>query len=212
VVSCLPSAAFVFIYIHMGVALSSPRTVTELLRAWGSGDKSALEELTPLVYDELHRIARHQMSREDGRHTLQTTALIHEVYLRLVDFQGVQWQDRAHFFAVSAQLMRRILIDFARSRSNQKRGRGAVHLSLDEAPTLGAQPDADLLALDDALKALASLDERKSKVVELRFFGGLSVDETAEVLRISSHTVMRDWKFAKVWLLRELRGEMCGGQ
>ena len=192
--------------------MSSPRTVTELLRAWGSGDKTALEELTPLVYDELHRIARYQMSREGEGHTLQTTALINEVYLRLVDFQGVQWQDRAHFFAVSAQLMRRILIDFARARSQEKRGGGAVHVSLDEAPTLSTPRDPDLLALDDALKALATLDERKSKVVELRFFGGLSVDETAEVLRVSSHTVLRDWKFAKVWLLRELRGEMYGGQ
>jgi len=197
---------------HMENPGLSPRTVTELLRAWGGGDRSALEELTPLVYDELHRIARYQMSREGQEHTLQTTALIHEVYLRLVDFQNVHWQDRVHFFAVSAQLMRRILIDFARSRNHLKRGGGAIHLSLDEAPTLGAQPDADLLALDDALTALAALDERKSKVVELRFFGGLSVDETAEVLRISSHTVMRDWKFAKVWLLRELRGEMCSGQ
>ena len=196
----------------MGVALSSPRTVTELLRAWGSGDKSALEELTPLVYDELHRIARYQMSREGEGHTLQTTALIHEVYLRLVDFQGVQWQDRAHFFAVSAQLMRRILVDFARSRTQEKRGGGAIHLSLDDAPTLGTEPDPDLVALDEALKALATMDERKSRVVELRFFGGLSVEETAEVLRVSSHTVMRDWKFAKVWLLREIRGEMCGGQ
>lgn len=164
------------------------------------------------MYDELHRIARYQMSREGDGHTLQTTALIHEVYLRLVDFRGVQWQDRAHFFAVSAQLMRHILIDFARARSQEKRGGGAVHVSLDEAPTLGSPRDPDLLALDDALKALATLDERKSKVVELRFFGGLSVDETAEVLRVSSHTVMRDWKFAKVWLLRELRGEMYGGQ
>jgi RNA polymerase sigma-70 factor, ECF subfamily len=191
---------------------TSSRSVTELLRAWGGGDKSALEELTPLVYGELHRIARYQMSRENVGHTLQTTALIHEVYLRLVDFQGVCWQDRAHFFAVSAQLMRRILIDFARSHGHLKRGGGAVHVSLDEAPTLGAQTDADLIALDEALQALAVLDERKSKVVELRFFGGLSVEETAEVLRISSHTVMRDWKFAKVWLLRELRGEVCGGQ
>jgi RNA polymerase sigma-70 factor, ECF subfamily len=148
------------------------------------------------------------MSREGDDHTLQTTALINEVYLRLVDFQGVPWQDRSHFFAVSAQLMRRILIDFARSRGRQKRGGKAIHLSLDEAPTVSQRTETDLLALDQALNSLASFDERKSKVVELRFFGGLSVEETAEVLRISAHTVMRDWKFAKVWLLRELRGEM----
>lgn len=193
----------------MGDASSSPRAVTELLRAWGSGDKSALEELTPLVYDELHRIARYHMSREDEGHTLQTTALINEVYLRLVDFGSVRWQDRAHFFAVSAQLMRRILVDFARSRGREKRGAGAVHLSLEEAPALGKQRDRELVALDEALKSLASIDERKSKVVELRFFGGLSVEETAEVLSVSAHTVLRDWKFAKVWLLRELRGDTC---
>jgi RNA polymerase sigma factor (TIGR02999 family) len=206
VVSWLPPGPFPDCRCPMGNAASSPRTVTELLRAWGSGDPSALEELTPLVYDELHRIARYRMSREGDGHTLQTTALIHEVYLRLVDFQGVQWQDRAHFFAASAQLMRRILIDFARSRGQQKRGGGAVHLSLDEAPTLGAEPDTELLALDDALKALASLDERKSRVVELRFFGGLSVEETAEVLKISPITVMRDWSTARAWLYRELSG------
>jgi RNA polymerase sigma factor (TIGR02999 family) len=195
---------------QMGDASSS--NVTELLRAWGNGDQTALEQLTPLVYEELHRIARYHMSRESEGHTLQTTALINEVYLRLVDFHDVRWQDRAHFFAVSAQLMRRILVDFARSRGRGKRGAGAVHLSLEEAPALSRQPDRDLVALDEALKTLASVDERKSKVVELRFFGGLSVEETAEVLSVSAHTVSRDWKFAKVWLLRELRGEMCSGE
>lgn len=207
----LPSALLPpnFLSTSMGEDRSPSGNVTELLRAWGSGDPSALEQLTPAVYNELHRIARYHMSREGEGHTLQTTALINEVYLRLIDFRGVQWQDRAHFFAISAQLMRRILIDFARSRSRHKRGGRAVHLSLEEAPTLSQRTEMDLLALDDALNALASVDERKSKVVELRFFGGLSVEETAEVLRVSAHTVIRDWKFAKVWLLRELRGEMC---
>jgi len=188
----------------MAVTPPLPGDITVLLRAWGNGDQSALERLTLLVYDELHRLARTQMSRENEGHTLQTTALINEAYLRLVDFQGVRWQDRAHFFAVSAQLMRRILIDFARSRGSQKRGGGALQLSLDDAPAVSAQPDTDVVALDSALKALAAVDERKSKVVELRFFGGLSVEETAEVLRVSVETVMRDWKFAKVWLLREI--------
>ncbi len=178
--------------------------ITELLRAWGDGDQAALKHLTPMVYDELHRIAHGYMSRENEGHTLQTTALINEAYLRLVDFRGVRWQDRAHFFAISAQLMRRILIDFARSRGSQKRGGGAFQMSLDEAPSVCNQPVTDVMALDDALKALACVDERKSKVVELRFFGGLSTEETAEVLRISVETVMRDWKFAKVWLLREM--------
>jgi RNA polymerase sigma-70 factor, ECF subfamily len=194
----------------MGEDRSLSGDVTALLRAWAGGDQSALEHLTAAVYDELHRIARYHMSREGEGHTLQTTALINEVYLRLIDFRGVQWQDRAHFFAVSAQLMRRILIDFARSRGRHKRGGGAVHLSLDEAPTVGRRAEMDLLALDQALDSLALIDERKSKVVELRFFGGLSVEETAEVLRVSVHTVMRDWKFAKVWLLRQLCGEMRG--
>jgi RNA polymerase sigma factor (TIGR02999 family) len=188
----------------MAVTPPSSGDLTALLRAWGNGDQSALERLTPLVYDELHRLARTQMSRENEGHTLQTTALINEAYLRLVDFQGVRWQDRAHFFAVSAQLMRRILIDFARSRGVQKRGGGALQLSLDDALAMSAQPDTNVVALDDALKALAAVDQRKSKVVELRFFGGLSVEETAEVLRVSVETVMRDWKFAKVWLLREI--------
>lgn len=179
-------------------------SVTELLRAWGDGDESALGELTPLVYDKLHRLAHSYMSREQDGHTLQTTALINEVYLRLVDMQGVRWQDRAHFFAVSAQIMRRILVDFARSRISEKRGGGAFAISLDDAPSLSCESHNSVVALDDALKALASVDERKSKVVELRFFGGLSLDETAEVLQVSSDTVLRDWKFAKSWLLREI--------
>ena len=191
---------------------STSRDVTALLRAWGNGDESALEHLTPLVYDQLHRIARHHMAREHDGHTLQTTELIHEVYLRLVDVRGVQWQDRAHFFAVSAQLMRRILIDFARSRDSLKRGGGTPKISLDEAPSVCNDPDADIVALDTALKALAALDERASKVVELKFFGGLNNEETAEVLRVSTQTVLRDWKFAKVWLLREMSEESCRGE
>jgi RNA polymerase sigma factor (TIGR02999 family) len=150
------------------------------------------------------------MAGERSGHTLQTTALVNEVYLQLVDCEQINWQDRAHFFAVSAQLMRRILIDFARARGYQKRGGGAPHVSLDEAPSVCNEPDTNLVALHDALTALAAVDERKSKVVELRFFGGLSVEETAEVLRVSADTVVRDWRLAKVWLLRELSEENCG--
>jgi RNA polymerase sigma-70 factor, ECF subfamily len=178
--------------------------VTQLLKAWSAGDEKALEKLTPMVYRQLHQAAQHYMAKERVDHTLQTTALVNEVYLRLVDCGQVNWQDRSHFFAVSAQLMRRILIDFARSRDYQKRGGGAAHMSLDEAPSVCNEPDPNLLALDDALQALAAVDERKSKIVELRFFGGLSVKETAEVLRVSSETVTRDWRLAKIWLLREL--------
>ncbi|MGC2616726.1 MAG: sigma-70 family RNA polymerase sigma factor [Terracidiphilus sp.] len=178
--------------------------VTQLLKAWTSGDDQALEKLTPLVYEQLRRVARHYMAGQQPGHILQTTALVNEVYLQLVDCGQVNWQDRAHFFAVSAQLMRRLLIDFARARGSQKRGGGAPHISLDEAPSVCADSDPDLVALDDALKALSLVDERKSKVVELRFFGGLSVDETAEVLKVSVDTVARDWKLAKIWLLREL--------
>jgi RNA polymerase sigma factor (TIGR02999 family) len=174
--------------------MPSPSTheVTGLLRAWSSGDQGALQKLTPLVYEQLHRAAQRYMAAERSDHILQTTALIHEVYLRLVDIREVDWQDRAHFFAICAQLMRRILTDFARSRHYQKRGGGAVHLPLDEALVISREPDADLVAVDDALKALAAIDERKSRVVELRFFGGLSAEETAEVLKVSPETVMRD--------------------
>jgi RNA polymerase sigma factor (TIGR02999 family) len=182
----------------------STHEVTQLLKAWSTGDQQALEKLAPLVYQQLHRAARHYMAGERSGHTLQATALVNEVYLRLVDCEQVNWQDRAHFFAVSAQLMRRILIDFARSRGYQKRGQGVSPLSLDDVPSVGNEPDTNLVALDDALKALAAVDGRKSKVVELRFFGGLSIEETAEVLRVSAETVMRDWRLAKVWLLREL--------
>jgi RNA polymerase sigma factor (TIGR02999 family) len=187
------------------MVVSSTHEITRLLKAWGTGDASALDQLTPLVYAELHRTARHYMGGERPQHTLQTTALINEVYLRLVDFQQISWQNRSQFFGICAQLMRRILVDFARSHRNQKRGGGVPHLPLDEALIVSSDPPADLIALDDALNALAAVDERKTRVIELRFFGGLSVEETAEVLKVSPETVMRDWKLAKVWLLRELR-------
>ena len=184
--------------------LPSSHDVTLLLKAWSTGDEEALAKLTPLVYRQLREIARRYMAGERDGHVLQTTALVHEAYVRLVDCGRVNWQDRAHFFAVSAQLMRRIVIDVARSRDYLKRGGAAPHISLDEAPSVSDEPDVNLVALDDALKALAVIDERKSKVVELKFFGGLNVEETAEVLHVSSDTVMRDWKLAKIWLLREL--------
>jgi len=180
--------------------------VTQLLRAWSDGHQEALEKLMPLVYDELRRLARHYMRRERPGHILQTSALVNEAYLRLIDASQVSWQNRAHFFAISAELMRRILVDFARAQQSQKRGAGAPAVSLDEDLDVSEQR-LDLAALDDALKALAALDPRKSRIVELRFFGGLSVEETAEVLKVSPETVKRDWKLAKVWLLRELSGK-----
>ncbi len=183
----------------------SPREVTQLLQAWADGEQGALEKLVPIVYSELHRTAQRYMAHERRGHTLQTTALINEAYLRLVDSAKAGWQDRAHFLAVCAQVMRRILVDWNRSRQALKR-RGEIHsLDLDEALVAAQEPGSDLVALDDALKALAAVDPRKSQVVELRFFGGLSVEETAEVLKVSSETVLRDWKLAKIWLLRELR-------
>jgi RNA polymerase sigma factor (TIGR02999 family) len=184
--------------------ISPTHEVTRLLKAWSTGDKEALEKLTPLVYRQLHQIAQRYMAGERSGHTLQTTALVNEVYLRLVDCGKVNWQDRAHFFAISAQLMRRILIDFARSRGYLKRGGAVPHISLEEAPLVCNEPDVNLVALDDALNTLSVVDERKGKVVELKFFGGLSAEETADVLRVSSDTVMRDWRLAKIWLLREL--------
>jgi RNA polymerase sigma-70 factor (ECF subfamily) len=185
---------------------NSPQEVTQLLLAWNQGDPSALERLIPLVSDELQRLARRYMSHERPGHLLQTTALVNEAYLRLVDSRRVHWQNRAHFFAVSAQLMRRILVDFARSRDRLKRGGQVLQVSLAESMIVPQERGADLAALDEALESLAAIDERKAKVVELRFFGGLSVEETAEVLSVSADTVMRDWKTAKVWLLRELSG------
>jgi RNA polymerase sigma-70 factor (ECF subfamily) len=177
--------------------------VSQLLRAWSDGDQSALDRLTPIVYQELHRLARWHMRREHPGHSLQATALVNEAYMRLVDYKRLGWQNRAHFFAISAQLMRRILVEHAR-RHNLKRGGGVQHISFDEAAVVGEGRAADLVALDDALKTLARLDPRKAQVVELRFFGGLSVPETAEVLKLSSVTVMRDWNTAKAWLYREL--------
>lgn len=185
--------------------------MTELLKAWCAGDESAFEKLTPLVYQELHQRARRYMANERTGHTLQTTALVNEVYLRLVDTHRRDWKNRSHFYAVCAQLMRRILVDFARSRKYQKRGGGVRLLPLDEALSVCHESPPQILAVDEALKNLAEVDSRKSRVVELRFFGGLSVDETAEVMKISSETVMRDWKMAKVWLLREISGSKHSG-
>jgi RNA polymerase sigma-70 factor, ECF subfamily len=188
----------------------SVHEVTDLLTAWSAGDEQALARLMPFVYKELRRAAHRYMAGERTGQTLQTTALVNELYLRLVDVQRMSWQNRAHFLAICAQTMRRILIDFARSRRYQKRGGGIPALSFDEERFV-CERSSDLVALDEALKALAATDHRKSQVVELRFFGGLSAKETAEVLRVSSETVMRDWKLAKVWLLRELsRGEGNG--
>lgn len=178
--------------------------VSTLLRAWSDGDQSALEKLAPIVYDELRRLARRYMGRERTGHSLQTTALVNEAYLRLVDYKRMRWQNRAHFFAVSAQLMRRILVDHAR-RHNLKRGAEVQHVSIEDAAVVGGDRAADLVALDEALQALARIDSRKAKVVELRFFGGLSVEETAEVLKVSPVTVMRDWGTARAWLYREMR-------
>src|SRR5580692_6398417 len=179
--------------------------ISTLLRAWSGGNGSALDKLTPIVYDELHRLARHYMRGERPGHSLQTSALVNEAYMRLVDYKGMKWQNRAHFFAVSSQLMRRILVEHAR-RHNLKRGGGVQHVSLEEASVVGGGQDADLVALDDAMNALARVDPRKVQVVEMRFFGGLSVQETAEVLKVSPVTVMRDWSTAKAWLYRELTG------
>ncbi len=184
--------------------------LSTLLRAWSEGDRSALDTLTPIVYEELHRLAQRYMKRERPGHSLQTTALVNEAYMRLVDYKRMQWQDRTHFFAVSAQLMRRILVEHAR-RHNLKRGGGVQHVLLEEAALVGGNRAADLVALDDAMNALALLDARKVQVVEMRFFGGLSVDETAEVLRVSPVTVMRDWSTAKAWLYRELANETTDG-
>jgi len=192
--------------------MEAPKTaeVTQLLRAWGSGDRAALDRLTPLVYDELRRMARRYMRNERGGNTLQTTALVNEAYLRLIDVKNVNWSDRVHFFAVSAQMMRRILVDAARARGSAKRGglvKRVAHstaVNLDEIPDAGSDRGKELIAVDDALKQLAEFDPRKAQVVEFRYFGGLSVDETAEVLKISPQSVMRDWKLAKAWLMREL--------
>jgi RNA polymerase sigma factor (TIGR02999 family) len=184
----------------------SPKEITRLLVAWGDGDAKALEELTPLVYQQLHRLAHHYLRNERTGHTLQTSALVNEAYLRLIDWKNVRWENRAHFFGVSAQLMRRILVDFARSRRYEKRGGGAPAIQLDEAALISGETSTDLVALNDALLSLAKLDDRQSRVVELRFFGGLTVEETAEVLKVSEATVRRDWSLARAWLRREMVG------
>lgn len=178
----------------------SPNEVTQLLVAWGNGDQAALDQLMPLVYSELHRLAHRHIKKERPGHTLQTSALLNEAFLRLVDQRDVQWQGRAHFFSIAAQMMRRILVDYARSRRFAKRGGDAQQVSFDEELMVSRQLSADVLQLHDALNELATIDERKSKIVELKFFGGLSIEETAEVLGVSPGTVMRDWTLAKVWL------------
>jgi RNA polymerase sigma-70 factor (ECF subfamily) len=185
--------------------------VTQLLKAWSEGDDVALKQLTPVVENELRRIAHRCMIRENPDHILQSAALVNEVYLRLVDIQAVSWHDRAHFFAMCARMMRRILTDYARSRNYQKRGGGVVHLTLDEGLLVTPEKQADIMALDEALSQFALGYPRQSQVVELRFFGGLEVDEVAETLKISAVTVKRDWKFAKAWLLRAISGEVRDG-
>jgi RNA polymerase sigma-70 factor, ECF subfamily len=192
------------------VTTSRGGDVSILLRAWSGGDQNALDKLAPIVYDELRRLARYYLHRERPGHSLQATALVNEAYLRLVDYKRMQWGNRAHFFAVSAQLMRRILVDHAR-RHNLKRGGGVQHVELEDAAVVGGDRAENLVALDDALQALARMDARKARVVELRFFGGLSVEETAEVLQVSQGTVMRDWSTARAWLHREMGGGSSDG-
>jgi RNA polymerase sigma factor (TIGR02999 family) len=190
----------------------SQKHITRMLVDWSNGDQAALEKLTPLVYDELHRLARRYMGRERPGHPLQTSALVNEAYLRLIDWKNVHWQNRAHFFAVSAQLMRRILVDFARSRDHVKRGGAARIVSLGEAAEVSRDKSAEIVALNDALDTLAELNERQSRVVEMRFFGGLSLEEIAEVLDVSVGTVRRDWSLARAWLRRELSGADIDGE
>jgi len=192
--------------------MARPKTheVTTLLQAWGRGEDAALDEIIPIVYRELRRIAHRYMAGERPDHTLQTTALVNEAYLKLVDSRRVNWRNRAHFFAISAQLMRRILVDYARARGYRKRGAGAQDITLHEGLVGGNERGRNVLELDDALRALAELDPRKSQVVELRFFGGLSLEETAEVLKVCPDTVLRDWRMAKAWLGRELGAEKGG--
>ena len=186
------------------MARPSLQELSQLLLAWRQGDESAVDKLMPLVYDELHRLAHHYMARERAGHTLQTTALVHEAYMRLIESDRVEWQDRTHFFAIAARVMRRILVDFARRRGYRKRGGDIQKVSLDEALVVGFEPDEDLVRLDDALNALAAFDSRKARVVELRYFGGLSVEEAAQVLKVAPITIIRDWNVARLWLLREL--------
>jgi RNA polymerase sigma-70 factor, ECF subfamily len=190
--------------------VSNTNQLTALLQAWSSGDRQALEQLAPRVQNELHRIADHYMDRERANHPLQATALINEAYIRLINWKDVRWQNRAHFFGVCANLMRRILVDFARARGQVKRGKGCDETSLDEVCVLQPGRSSDILLLDEALTTLAQMDLRKGRVVELRFFGGLSVQETALVMNISDRTVLREWNLAKTWLYRELRRSESG--
>ena len=185
--------------------------VTELLIAWGDGDQAARDQLMPVVYEELHRLARRYMRRESPGHTLQTSALVNEAFLRLVDQRNVHWQSRAHFFAIAAQMMRRILVDYARNRGSGKRGGGEPALSLDESLIVSEERSAEVVAVHEALEQLAKFDARKSQIVELRFFGGLSIDETAEVLGVSPGTIMADWTVAKAWLRREISPPAADG-
>jgi RNA polymerase sigma factor (TIGR02999 family) len=186
------------------MATPSTQEITQLLVAWNNGDAAALEQLTPLVHAELHRLAKRYMAGERQGHILQTTALVNEAWLRLIDWQNVEWQNRAHFFGLAAQMMRRILVDFARAQHREKRGGEALQVSLSEAANVAEEQGADLVALDDALQALEKLDPRQARVVELRFFAGLSLEETAEALNVSVATVRRDWSLAEAWLFREL--------
>lgn len=187
-----------------------PLSPTELLLAWGRGERAAFDQLVPLVYDELRRLARGHMARERPDHTLQASGLVHEAYVRLIELKQMRWQNRAHFFAMAARVMRRILVDNARARRNEKRGGGVPKVTLEEALVVASGPGADLVALDEALTALEALHPRKSQVVELRYFAGLSLEETAEALRVSIDTVKRDWRFAKLWLFSELSGNTPG--
>jgi RNA polymerase sigma factor (TIGR02999 family) len=189
------------------MAESSPNRITKLLAAWSDGDETACEKLVPLVYEELHRLAHRYMRKERTGHTLQTSALVNEAYLRLAGAENVRWQNRAHFFAVSARLMRRILVDFARVKHNLKHGGGALQLSLDEGRAVSTEPSADLLALDESLNRLKALNQRQAEVVEMRYFGGLKEEEIAEVLKVSLRTVQQDWRLARLWLYRELKTE-----
>ena len=188
----------------LDVPQPEPRDVTKLLVKWSNGDSAALDALIPLVYSELRRLARHYLQREKQSHTLSSTALVHEAYLRLIKQTDVTWQNRAHFFGVASQMMRRILVDHARKQAYAKRGGGAMTLALDESVSAPQQREIDLVALDDALDGLAKLDQRQSRLVELRFFGGLSIEETSEVLGVSTPTVKRDWASARAWLFREI--------
>jgi len=193
------------------LGISAPKEVTQLLVDWGNGNKAALDQLMPLVYKELRRLASQYLRRERHNHTLQSAALVNEAYLRLVDYSNLRWQDRAQFFGLAAQLMRRILIDHARSHHYAKRGGGAHRVSLDEAAILSEERASELVALDDALTSLAAMDPRKSQVVELRFFGGLNIEETAEVLKLSSMTIQREWRWAKAYLYREINNRGSDG-